>query len=153
MNNRKRRGFTLIEMLIVVAIVLTILAIAIPKAGQVLMNARETAAAKQIQTIHTAETQYYSQYGKFAAKLEELGPPTTGQTGPNAADLIPGDLAKGTKSGYIFTLNGNANGYSINANPVSFGTTGRRTFFSDQSMVIHQNWSAEPASATSEEMK
>jgi len=135
MNNRKRRGFTLIELLIVIAIVLTILTIALPKVSSVLMNAREMAAIKQMQTIHTAQTQYYSQFGKFATKMEELGPPPTGQAGPAAADLISGDLAKGFKSGYQFILVGGPTGYTINANPVTYNSTGRRSFYSDQTQV------------------
>ena len=153
MKNWKRRGFTLIELLIVIAIVLTILTIALPKVSSVLMNAREMAAVKQMQTIHTAQTQYYSQFGKYATKLEELGPPSGGQEGPAGAGLLPGDLAKGNKSGFVFTLQGTPTGYAINVNPQNFGGTGRRTFFSDQSMVIHENWGQEPATANSPEIK
>jgi type IV pilus assembly protein PilA len=153
MNNRKRRGFTLIEMLIVVAIVLIIAAVAIPRIDKARMQAQEMAAIRQIQTIHTAEAQYYSQFGKHAVKLEELGPPTGGQEGPAGAGLIPGDLAKGNKSGYVFQLQGTQTGYAINANPQQFGSSGRRTFFSDQSMVIHENWGQEPATLNSPEIK
>ena len=153
MNNSRRRGFTLIELLIVMAIILTIMAIALPKVGSVLSHTREMAAIKQIQTIQAAQTQYYSQFGKFATKLEELGPPEGGPEGPTAAGLISGDLAKGIKTGYQFIMVGGPNGYAINANPVAFGSTGRRTFYSDQSLVIHQNWSAEPATVNSPEIK
>jgi prepilin-type N-terminal cleavage/methylation domain-containing protein len=153
MKNRRRRGFTLIELLIVIAIVLTILTIALPKVGAVLMNAREMAAIKQMQTIHTAQTQFYSQFGKFATKLEELGPPPTGQASPAAADLLPGDLAKGIKSGYQFTLQGGPAGYTINANPVTYNSTGRRCFFSDQTQVYRENWGPEPATPASNEIK
>jgi type IV pilus assembly protein PilA len=153
MRNRKRRGFTLIELLIVIAIVLTILTIALPKVSSVLMNAREMAAVKQMQTIHTAQTQYYSQFGKFATKLEELGPPPTGQASPAAADLIPGDLAKGLKSGYQFILQGGPTGYTVNVNPITYNSTGRRSFYSDQTQVYRENWGPEPATANSPEMK
>lgn len=153
MNDRKRRGFTLIELLIVIAIVLTILTIALPKVSSVLMNAREMAAIKQIETIYTAQTQYYSQFGRYATKLEELGPPPTGQAGPAAADLISGDLAKGIKSGYQFTLQGGPTGFTINANPVAYNSTGRRSFFSDQSKVLRENWGPEPATTNSPEIK
>jgi len=110
MKNSRRRGFTLIELLIVVAIILTIAAIAVPKVEKMLMNAREMAAIEQIKTIQAAETQYYSQFGQFATKLEELGPPTGGAAGAAAADLIPGDLAKGIKTGYQFIVVGGPNG-------------------------------------------
>jgi type IV pilus assembly protein PilA len=153
MKNSRRRGFTLIELLIVVAIILTIAAIAVPKVEKMLMNAREMAAIEQIKTIQAAETQYYSQFGQFATKLEELGPPTGGAAGAAAADLIPGDLAKGIKTGYQFILVGGPNGFTVNANPVTLGSTGRRTFFSDQSLVIHENWGAEPATVNSPEIK
>ncbi len=150
---RNRRGFTLIEMLIVVAIVLIIAAVAIPRLDKARMQTQETAAVRQIQTIHTAQAQYYSQFGRYATKLEELGPPTSGQEGPAGAGLIPGDLAKGEKSGYKFMVQGGPGGYTINANPVTFNSTGRRTFFSDQTMVIRENWGAEPATASSGEIK
>ncbi len=155
MNNRSRarRGFTLIEMLIVVAIVLIIAAVAIPRLDKARMQAQETAALQQIRTIQTAQTQYLSQFGKYASKLEELGPPTSGNPGPAASDLIPGDLAKGIKTGYQFIVTGSAGGYTVNANPITYNSTGRRTFFSDQTNVIRENWGAEPANVSSMEIK
>jgi type IV pilus assembly protein PilA len=150
---RGRRGFSLIELLIVVAIILILAAIAAPKLNQNRMHAQETAAISEIRTINTAQTQYYSQFGRYATNLTELGPPAGGQEGPSAANLIPGELAKGQKSGYKYTLTGGPGGYTISAVPETFGNTGRRTFFSDQSLVIRQNWTAEPATATSPELK
>ena len=105
----------------------------------------EMAAIKQLPTIQAAQAQYVSQFGRFATKLEELG--------PTGANLIPGDLAKGIKTGYQFTLIGGPTGYTINANPVNFGTTGRRAFFSDQSNVVRENWGQEPATVNSAEIK
>jgi hypothetical protein len=57
------------------------------------------------------------------------------------------------KSGYIFTLAGSPTGYSISAVPEAFGNTASRTFFSDQTMAIRQNFTAEPASVSSPELK
>jgi type IV pilus assembly protein PilA len=148
-----RRGFSLIELLIVVAIILILAAIAAPKLNQNRMHTQETAAIRQVATIHTAQTQYYSQFGRYATTLAELGPPASGQAGPAAADLIPDDLAKGKKTGYNFTVQGGPNGYAITAVPEVFGNTGRRTFFSDQTLVIRENWGAEPATVTSKEIK
>ena len=108
-------------------------------------HSREMAAIKQLPTIQAAQAQYVSQFGRFATKLEELG--------PTGANLIPGDLAKGIKTGYQFTLIGGPTGYTINANPVNFGTTGRRAFFSDQSNVVRENWGQEPATVNSAEIK
>jgi type IV pilus assembly protein PilA len=152
-RRRDRRGFSLIELLIVVAIILILAAIAAPKLNQNRMHTQETAAIQQIRTIHTAQTQFYSQFGRYASNLTELGPPASGQAGPAAADLIPDDLAKGKKTGFNFTVVGNPNGYQITAVPEVFGNTGRRTFFSDQSLVTRENWGAEPATVTSKEIK
>lgn len=152
-TNRRRLGFTLIELLIVVAIVLILLAVGLPNMGKTRMHAQEMNAIRQINTIHTAQTQYFSQFGKFAENLAQLGPAKDGQAGPAAADLIPGDLAEGEKTGYVFTVAGTKEGYAVNANPKTFNTTGRRTFFSDQTLIIRQNWSAEPANEKSPEIK
>ncbi|MBI1896981.1 MAG: prepilin-type N-terminal cleavage/methylation domain-containing protein [Acidobacteria bacterium] len=153
LRTSRQRGFSLIELLIVVAIILILAAIAVPKLNQNRMLSQETAAIRQIGTIHTAETQYYSQFGRYATSLAELGPPAGGNAGPNAADLIPGDMAAGKKTGFVFQLQGTPIGYVINANPEAFGSSGRRTFYSDQTLVIRQNWGPEPATATSPEIR
>jgi hypothetical protein len=115
------------------------------------MAANETAVINEIGTLHKAQLQYYSQFNRYAASLNELGPPVSGAPGPSGADLIPKTLAEGKKSGYIFTLAGTATGYAINANPERFGGTGRKTFFSDQTLIMRSNSSPEPANANSPE--
>jgi hypothetical protein len=109
----------------------------------------EMAAVRQINAIHSAQTLYRSQYGKYAVSLQELGPPTSGRYGPSAADLIAGDIATGGRHGYVFKLAGSPAGYTINATPVAFNETGRRTCFSDETQVIRENWGPEPAGAQS----
>lgn len=151
-DRRKRRGFSLIELLIVIAIILIIITIAAPRLNKARMYAQETGAMGAIRTIHTAQVQYMSQYGRFATTLTELGPPASGGSSPAAADLIGSDLALGDKNGYKFTLTGNAGGYVINANPISYNTTGSRTFYSDQTMVVRENNGPEPATAQSKEL-
>jgi prepilin-type N-terminal cleavage/methylation domain-containing protein len=151
--SRRQAGFSLMELLIVVAILLIIGAIAIPRLTSARMQAQEMAAVRQIDTIHTAQTQYMSQFGRFATSLLELGPPTSGQAGQSGADLIPGDLAQGVKTGYKFAMEGTQEGYFITAVPVTFNSTGRRTFFSDQTLVKRQNMGQEPATAQSPEIK
>src|SRR6266545_4494789 len=121
---RRRRGFSLIELLIVIAIILIIITIALPRLSRARMYSQETASIAAMRTIHTAQVQYYSQFGKYAATLAELGPPTSGAAGPAAADMIGNDLAGGLKSGYKFTVTGNPGGYVINANPEAFGSSG-----------------------------
>jgi prepilin-type N-terminal cleavage/methylation domain-containing protein len=149
----RRRGFTLIELLIVIAIILIIAAIAVPKVNNQLMSAHEMAAIRQITTIHQAQTQYYSQFGQYAAKLQALGPPTGGAAGPEASDLIPKVLAEGKNSGYLFAVTKTPVGYAVSAKPETFGSSGRRTFYSDQTLVIRNNWSEELADVNSPEIK
>lgn len=151
-HNRSRQGFSLIELLIVIAIILIIAMIAIPKINQQRMLASETAAVKTMQAIHTAMVQYQAQYNKFAASLTELGPPASGAPGPSAADLISKTLSEGKYQGYVYTVQANATGYAITAVPEVFNSTGRRTFYSDQTLVIRQNWGQEPATVNSPEM-
>lgn len=147
------RGFSLIELLIVIAIILVILAVAVPKLGSAKMNANEMVVIREIQTIHQAQTQYMSQFGRFATTLTELGPPTSGGPSPQSSDLIPSSLTSGEKDGYLFAMTATPSGYTLNVNPKVYNSTGRRTFYSDQTMAIHQNWTAEPANASSPELK
>jgi len=149
----RRRGFSLIELLIVIAIILVIVTIAVPQYNKQMMSAHETAAIQAIQTIHAVETQYYSQFGRYATSLAELGPPASGAAGPAAADLISRDLAEGKKSGYVFTVAATPTGYAISAVPEAFNSSGRRTFYSDQTLVVRNNWSQEPANISSAELK
>jgi type IV pilus assembly protein PilA len=150
---RRRRGFSLIELLIVIAIILVIVTIAVPQYNKQMMSAHETAAIQAIQTIHAVETQYYSQFGRYAVSLAELGPPASGAEGPAAAGLISKDLAEGKKSGYIFTIAASPTGYAVSAVPESFNSSGRRTFYSDQTLIVRNNWSQEPANVSSPELK
>ena len=152
LQRRRTRGFSLIELLIVIAIILIIVTVALPKLNNATRYAHETAAVKAIQTIHTVQVQFNSQYGRYATTLAELGPPATGAATAAAADLIGNDLAQGEKSGYKFTMTGSPGGYVINATPITYGSSGSRTFFSDQSMVIRENYGQEPATATSKEL-
>ena len=152
-RNPRRRGFSLIELLIVIAIILVIVTIAVPQYNKQMMSAHETAAIQAIQTIHAVETQYYSQFGRYAVSLAELGPPASGAAGPAAADLISKDLTEGKKSGYVFTVSATPTGYAVSAVPESFNSSGRRTFYSDQTLVVRNNWSQEPATVSSAELK
>ncbi len=153
LKRQHRGGFTLMELLIVIAIIVVLISAAAPKFSQYLMNARETAAMGAIRTIHTAQTQYNSQFGRFAANLVELGPPASGQEGPAGANLIPSDLAAGIKGGFSFVMEATPTGYRLVVTPVAFNRDGRRSFYSDQTMVLRQNWGADPASASSPEVQ
>jgi type IV pilus assembly protein PilA len=141
---KREKGFSLIELLIVVAIILIIAAIAIPNLLRSKMAANEASAVGSLRTLNTACVSYSTTYGTgYPAALANLGPgaPATAAT----ADLIDSVLASGTKSGYVFTyvsgapVGGQIPTYTINANPVTVGTTGQRGFFTDQSGVIRAN--------------
>ena len=142
------------ELLIVVAILMIIGAIAIPRINTALMNAKEMAAIRELQNLNTAQVQYMSHFGRYAANLTELGPPSTGQANPNGADLVTKEMANGAKNGYKFVMQtAQVGGYAISSTPLTFGSTGRRSFYTDASGVIRQNWGAEPATNASEELK
>ena len=152
MTHRAQRGFSLIELLIVITVIAILAVAGITNGHKHIMAAHEQAAIAEIQTLHKAEAQYYVQFGRYARTLRELGPPESGEDGAGAANLIPKMLAEGQKSGYVFTLAGTTEGYTVSAVPESYKGSGSRTFFSDQSMTIHQNHSAEPANAQSPEL-
>ena len=155
LRRNRQRGFSLIELLIVIAIILIILSIALPQMGKARMHAQEMAALKTINTINTVEVQYSSQFGKYATSLAQLGPPAAAgtQDGPEAANLISATLASGTSSGYVFTIAQTPSGYAVTAVPKAFGSTGRRTFYSDQTNVTRENWGQDPPTPTSPEVK
>jgi type IV pilus assembly protein PilA len=152
LNLKRRRGFSLIELLIVIAIILIIITIAMPKLQRAQMAARDMAALQAIKTIHTVQVQYYSEFGKYASSLAELGPPASGNASAAAADLIDNSLANGEKQGYKFTLTGTPGGYVIIASPLAFNSSGSKNFYSDQTMVVRENDGPEVATAQSKEV-
>ena len=146
---RKHKGFSLIELLIVVAIILIIAAIAIPNLLRSRIAANEASAVGSIRTLNTAEVTYSSTYPDqgFTCTLANLGPPSGSSAGSTGGGLIDGVLASGVKSGYNFAIVGcTAAGsttitvtYQTTGVPTAPGQTGQRAFCSDQSGVIKYN--------------
>jgi len=143
------RGFSLIELLIVVAIILIIAAIAIPNLLRSRIAANQASAVGSLRTLNTANITYASTYNTgYAPDLASLGPGAGGAPSATAAGLVDSVLAGGVKSGYGFTYTpgtataGRIDVYTINANPTTPGTTGTNYYFTDQSGVIRQNSSA-----------
>lgn len=136
-------GFSLIELLIVVAIILILAAIAIPNFLRAKISANESATASSIHAINTAEIAYSSANPTigYSASLAAIGP-TGGQ-------YIDNQLASGTKSGYVYTyVQGPgvpATTYTLNVDPLTRGVTGQRSFFSSEVNVTHVNNTAAAA--------
>src|SRR5712672_2207071 len=138
MRNRQK-GFSLIELLIVVAIILIIAAIAIPNLLRAKMSANEASAVATMRTLNTSAVAYSTTYGSYPTHLTDLGPSATPTS--TAADLIDSVLAldPAIKSGYTFVWVGTGtpvSSYTLTAKPVTAGVTGQRGFFTDQSGVM-----------------
>jgi type IV pilus assembly protein PilA len=143
---KKQKGFSLIELLIVVAIILIIAAIAIPNLLRSRMAANEASAVGSLRTINTSAVTYSSTYpaNGYPASLTVMGGAVPCTAAVATACLLDQVLAAGTKSGYTFTFVGTAGstpvvGYVTTAVAVSLGNSGQRSFFSDQSGVIRYN--------------
>lgn len=144
---RTAQGFSLIELLIVVAIILIIAAIAIPNLLSARIAANQASAVGSLRTLNTAEITYASTYNTgFTATMTYLAPDPTGVTpSATAAGLIDEVLASGARSGYNFSYSagdtdsvGNVDTYAFTATPVS-SNTGTNYYFTDESGVIRQN--------------
>lgn len=150
-------GFTLMELLIVMAIITILMLLAIPTSQKLFKNSHELSAKKSLQTIQQAQMMYEGDYPSigFACKMSDLGgDPAAGAPSATSAQMLPQDLASGVKSGYIFTisnctkvnLNGNdrVTSYTVTAVPETVGKSGDRGFCLD----AYGNLKFDPAGGT-----
>jgi type IV pilus assembly protein PilA len=148
-NMHRQKGFSLIELLIVVAIIMIIAAIAIPNFLRSRMQANEASAVGSMRNINSAQITYSVNYATvgYADNLSKLGPPGGGTADANHADLLDGVLGCASqpcsKSGYRFSVV-NATGspvasYELTAVPLGVDKTGRRGFCSSQLIIIMQD--------------
>ena len=141
-------GFTLMELLIVIAIILILMLMAIPTIGSLKKSANRTSAIQSVRAIQQAEMQYESTYPSngYACSLPALGGDASiGAPSATAAQILKSDITSGFKDGYIFTItcsskvtvNGTdrATAYTITAVPQTIGKTGDSGFCGDDSGI------------------
>jgi type IV pilus assembly protein PilA len=155
---RDGRGFSLLELLTAVAIILIISAVAIPNFLRSRIAANQASAVQSCRVVNSAEITYLSTYGQgYASALAALGPPSGGaQATASAAGYIDSVLVTGAKSGYLFTYtpvnsdgSGNYQGYTLSAAPSTPGLSGHAYYFTDQTYVIRANNSSTASSSDS----
>tara|TARA_R110001592_G_C12895199_1_gene726066 strand:+ start:346 stop:771 length:426 start_codon:yes stop_codon:yes gene_type:complete len=124
---KRNNGFTLIELMIVVAIIAIIMSIAIPNLLRSRVQSNESAAIGNLRTVISAQVSYQATHYVFATQFDELTSAT-----PSFLDG-EWDPASG---GYLFVLVGDGDSFSVNANAKSYGVTGNHGYFTDTSGVI-----------------
>ena len=148
-SRNSEAGFTLVELLIVMSVILILMTLAIPAMQSVIRRGNETSAISSLRFLNQMEGEYASQYPQhgFSCTLTALGG-KVGSAPPSAdaAQLINDDLSSGTKSGYTFTITGctkttinnidQYNSYQINAVPNTVGKSGNRGFCTDENSQI-----------------
>lgn len=152
---KSQKGFSLVELLIVVAIILVISAIAIPSYMRSRMQANEASAVSSLRMINTAAITYFSTYQQvgYPPTLASMGGAAPCTSTSTSACMLDDTLAQGTKSGYAFAWNGDgavpSMAYSATATPISVGTSGQRMFCTDQTGVTRYDPSGSGCNSSS----
>jgi len=152
---KDQRGFSLIELLIVVAIILIISAIAIPSYLRSRMQANEASAVGSLRMINTSAVTYSSTYVNvgFPANLADMGGANPCSATATTACVLEDTIAQGTKSGYSFVWTGDGAtpsvSYALTATPLSVGSSGQRQFCTDLTGVIRYDPSGAGCNASS----
>ena len=142
-QQQSHQGFSLIELLIVVDIILIIASIAIPNFLRAKIASHESSAVSSLRTINTSESAYFSTYGVGYGTFAQLSTPAIPCAATAAtACLIDPVLSAGTKSGYAFTavpIGANNLDFVSSAVPLQVGATGQRTFCIDETGAVHMD--------------
>jgi type IV pilus assembly protein PilA len=139
---KRQAGFTLIELMIVVAIIAIIAAIAVPSLLKARIAGNEASGISSLRTLTTVNEQYRTRFQAYSDTLANL----------EAAGFIDSVLSSGTKSGYDFTYTGGTDTWNCTGDPSTPGTTGDRFFFVDQTGVVRFSQTA-TATAADEPIK
>jgi len=131
----------MIELLFVITIIGIVAAIAIPYLSQTTITARESTAITTVRGLVTSQMNYSltKGFGNFAPDLATL----------QASGYIDNELGSGTRDGYLYSLSGSSITFTVQARPMTYGSTGNRSFFSDESAVIRYNTADAPADTSS----
>jgi len=136
-HNRRRAAFTLIELMVVVAVLAIIAALAIPTLLGARKPANEASAISALRSLSTVNEQYRLRFQSYASDLPDLA----------ATGYIDDKLGAGVKTGFVFNYTTGPFSWTCTAGPEILGTTGDRYFFINESGVIRFNNSG-PATAT-----
>jgi type IV pilus assembly protein PilA len=137
---KENKGFSLIELMIVVLVIGIIAALSMPNLAKSKMAAHESSAISGMRTLVTAQITFAARSGSgnFAADLTEL----------EAANLIDSVMGSGTAEAYSFAISGSGVQFTVDARPLVYGSSGIRSFFTDESGAIRYTTADAAATAS-----